>query len=106
MNTAWIIASLAIGAVLGAFYFGGLWLTVRRMTIAQQPALLLFVSLLVRAGVVLFGFYFVMDGHWDRLVACMAGFLLARTLLIRRLRDVGEGSTLSTSLANERRSTG
>ncbi len=106
MNTAWIIASLAIGAVLGAFYFGGLWLTVRRVTIAQQPALLLFVSFLVRVGVVLFGIYFVMGGRWSRLVACMAGFLLARTLLIRHLRDVGEGSTLSTSPANMRRSTG
>ena len=103
MNTVWIIVALAIGAVLGAFYFGGLWITVRRVAIARQPALLLFASFLVRAGIVLFGFYFVMDGRWERLVACMAGFLLARTLLIRRLRDVGDSSTPSTSPANARR---
>lgn len=106
MNTAWIITSLWIGLVLGAFYFGGLWLTVRRVTSAQQSALLFFVSFLFRAGVVLFGFYFVMDGRWDRLVACMAGFLLARTFLIRRLRAVGEDFTLSTSPASARRTTG
>ena len=76
------------------------------MAIAQQPALLLFVSFLVRVGVVLFGIYFVMGGRWERLVACMAGFLLARTLLIRQLRDVGEGSAISTSPSNARRSTG
>lgn len=89
MNTASIIAALAIGTLLGAFYFGGLWFTVSRLANAQQPALLFFVSFLVRTGGVLLGFYFVADGRWERLVACMAGFLLARSLLVRRLRDAG-----------------
>ena len=105
MNTTWIIGSVVIGSVLGVFYFGGLWLTVRRVATDEQPALLLFVSFLVRSGVVLSGFYFVTDGRWERLVACLAGFLAARTLLIRRLRDVEEGSTVSTSPANVRRAT-
>jgi len=87
MNIAWIITALLIGAVLGLFYFGGLWLTVRRVANAQQPALLLFVSFLVRVGVVLTSLYFVMDGHWGRLVAYMVGFLLARAYLIRQMRS-------------------
>jgi F1F0 ATPase subunit 2 len=86
MNTVWIIVALAIGAVLGAFYFGGLWMTVRRVG-TPQPASLLFVSFLVRMGVVLLGFYFVMDGRWERLVACMVGFVLARSVLIHFLHD-------------------
>ena len=106
MNTSWIIAALAVGAVLGAFYFGGLWITVRRVAIAGQPALLLFLSFLLRAGVVLLGFYFVMDGRWERLVACMAGFLLARSMLIRRLLNVGQVSHFPTLPVNAARARG
>ncbi len=87
MNIPWIIAAFVIGAVLGAFYFGGLWLTVRRITRARQPALLIFTSFLMRTGIVLLGLYLVMDGRWERLVACLVGFLIARSLVIRRLRD-------------------
>lgn len=87
MNMAWMITSFASGALLGAFYFGGLWLTVRRVAAAQQPALLLFMSFLVRAGAVLTGFYLVMDGRWERVVGCMVGFVLARSVLIRFLHD-------------------
>jgi len=105
MNTAWTIVSVVIGAVMGAFYFGGLWLTVRRLATDEKPALLLFGSFLVRSGVVLSGFYFVTDGRWERLVACLVGFLAARTLLICRLRDVGEDPTVLTSPVNVRRAT-
>ena len=90
MNTAWVLVALAIGAILGSLYFGGLWLTVRKLSTAQQPALLLLASFVVRAALVLFGFYFVMDGRWEPLASCLAGFLLARTFLIRRLGDVAE----------------
>lgn len=94
MNTAWIAAALVTGFALGAVYFGGLWLTVRSMQTMNQPALGLFMSFLLRIGIVLTGFYLVMDGHWERLVACLAGFLIARTLLVRCLRDMGSISKL------------
>lgn len=86
MNTLWIIAALVIGIALGVFYFGGLWLTVRSVTKVQRPAMLVFGSFLGRMGIVLLGFYLVMNGRWERMVAVMAGFLLARMLLMRRLR--------------------
>ena len=92
MNSTWIIAALASGVVLGAIYFGGLWLTVRRVPLVRQPALLLLGSFLLRSAVVLLGFYVVMDGRWERLVACMIGFLLARTLFLHCLRNVGQVS--------------
>ena len=37
------------------------------------------------------GFYFVMQGSWERLAAAMVGFLLMREILVRRL-----GKTTST----------
>jgi F1F0 ATPase subunit 2 len=71
------------GVVLGVFFFGGLWWTVRKGLSSKRPALWFFGSLLLRMGVVLAGFYFVSDGHWGRLLACLFGFLVARFILTR-----------------------
>lgn len=91
MNIAWIIAALLIGIALGVFYYWGLWVTTRSLITSQRPAWLLALSFVARAGLVLLAFYLVMDGRWERLLACMAGFLLARTILIRQLHpDVEE----------------
>jgi F1F0 ATPase subunit 2 len=88
-----LILALAAGIVLGTFYFGGLWLTVRRLPTAQRPALLSLLSFFARLGVVLSGFYLVMDGHWQRLLACLLGFLGVRFLLVRRWGPEGMKSS-------------
>ncbi|MDL1964441.1 MAG: ATP synthase subunit I [Deltaproteobacteria bacterium] len=77
------ILAFAVGIGLGMFYFGGLWLTVRRLPAARHPVLLSFCSLFCRMVVVMVGFYFVMDGHWLRLIVCMLGFLGMRSILVR-----------------------
>jgi F1F0 ATPase subunit 2 len=41
---------------------------------------------MLRLGATVIIFYLIMDGHWERLLACTVGFLAARTLLIRRLQ--------------------
>lgn len=102
MNSAWFIVAFAIGAALGTFYFGGLWITVRRLANSPQPAFLMFVSYLLRAGVVLTGFYLVMDGRWERLAAGMAGFLLARGVLVRRLSNAEEANLPASSGSTRR----
>ncbi len=76
--------ALAAGAALGAFYFGGLWWTTQRLITAANPAPLAFASFVVRTVVTLGGFYLAAGGHWARMLACLAGFLLARTVLVRR----------------------
>ena len=88
-----LILALAAGIGLGVFYFGGLWLTVRRLPTAQRPALLSLLSFFARLGVVLSGFYLAMDGHWQRLLACLLGFLGARVILVRLLGPEGMKST-------------
>ena len=84
---AWILAGL-VGLVLGAFFFGGLWWTVRKSLVAQQPALWMLPSALLRVGVTLAGFYAVGAGDWRRLVACLVGFVLARQITLRLTREV------------------
>lgn len=80
-----MLATIA-GVGLGVFYFGGLWLTVRQLPTCPWPAPLLVGSFVGRTAVVLVGFYYVMDGRGERILACLVGFIMARFLLVSRLR--------------------
>jgi len=73
--------ALIAGLALGAFFFGGLWWTVRRGVSSKQPAIIFFASLLLRTGIALTGFYFVSAGHWKRLLLCLLGFVVARLVV-------------------------
>ena len=75
------LSSMA-GAALGAIFFGGLWWTIRKACASERPALWFFGSLLLRMSLVLVGFYFVGRGNWQRLVACLLGFIVARLAVI------------------------
>lgn len=77
-----VLAWLA-GILLGALFFGGLWWTVLKGVPARQPALWFSISLLLRTGMVLAGFYFVSGGDWKRLLACLLGFIVARMIVTR-----------------------
>ena len=81
-----LLLAFAAGLGLGLFYFGGLWWTVNRVATAGQPGLLMLGSMLLRSAVVLAGFWLVMDGQFDRLIACVVGFFVMRMVLVRRLR--------------------
>ena len=73
------------GALLGVLFFGGLWWSIQKGVVSDRPALWFLGSLLLRTGLILAGFYFVSQGHWSRLVACLVGFLIARIIVVRRL---------------------
>jgi F1F0 ATPase subunit 2 len=73
-----IVAAIFAGVLLGLFFFGGLWWTVRRVVVSTNPALFLLSSLLLRLVLVVGGFYGVSHGEWRKLIASLAGFLLAR----------------------------
>ena len=78
------LASLA-GILLGAFFFGGLWWTVQKGVKSEWPALWFLGSLLLRTGTILAGFYFVSQDHWSRIMACLAGFVIARVIVVKWL---------------------
>jgi len=91
MNEVLILASaLAMGALLGAFFYGGLWWTVRRGVASNRVALWFLGSLLLRMSVALAGFYFVADGDWRRLLVCLLGFVTARIAVTRLTRPTGD----------------
>ena len=84
MNEALSLApAMVAGVLLGVMFFGGLWWTVRKGFSSKQPALWFFASLLLRISIALAGFYFVSGGHWERLLVCLFGFVLARLIVTR-----------------------
>ena len=82
-ETLTLTLALVAGLLLGASFFGGLWWTVRKGVSSRQPALWFFGSLLLRMSIALAGFYFASSGHWERLLVCLLGFVMARFIVTR-----------------------
>ena len=94
MNEALTLAlAWLAGGVLGAIFFGGLWWTVRKGMSSRQPALWFLASLLLRMTTVLTGFYFTSGGHWERLLVCALGFVLARPVVTWLTRSAEASKT-------------
>jgi F1F0 ATPase subunit 2 len=85
---------LLAGLVLGAFFFGGLMLTVRRLPTASRPTALALSSFVVRAAVVVAGLAWLAQGDWRRLAGALIGLVVMRVVLVRAwgLRPAGGGS--------------
>ena len=94
-----LMAALITGVSLGAIFFGGLWWTVRKGVSSEQPVLWFLGSLLLRTGIALAGFAFFARGHWQRLLACLLGFIAAR-LIVTHLAQKGEKPTYLAQAAS------
>ena len=84
-GAAAIGGALAAGVGIGLLYFAGLWWTVNRLAFRRHAGLWVLASFAVRASIALFGFYLASGGDWRRLLACLAGFVAVRVLLVRRI---------------------
>jgi F1F0 ATPase subunit 2 len=84
------------GTILGVIFFGGLWWTIQKAVLSQRPALWFLGSLLTRMSIALAGFYFVARGHWQPLVACLVGFVMARLMVLWLTRPPAEFRTPET----------
>ena len=82
--------SVAIPTLLGAIFFGGLGWTVRRGLASRRPAFWFLGSLLLRMSILMAGFYVVSGGRWDRLLACLLGFVIARQIATRLIGPPAE----------------
>jgi F1F0 ATPase subunit 2 len=90
-----VAAGLLAGILLGAFFFGGLWWTVRQGVSSKHPALWFFGSLLLRTGIVVLGFYFVLGDDWRRLLAGLLGFIAARLIAMRLTREAEQAGQMA-----------
>ena len=81
-ETLMLVLAVVAGLLLGALFFGGLWLTVRKGLSSKQPGFWFLGSVLLRMSIALAGFYFVGRGHWERLLLCLLGFVVARFIVM------------------------
>ncbi len=101
-ETAYMILAFTGGIVLGTLFFGGLWFTVKKAVTAKIPALWIFSSFFLRISITLVGFYFIGAGNWQRFIASVIGFIVARFVVIRFTKSIDEKQTsLKKEAANE-----
>jgi len=81
-----LVLALPSGVLIGAIFFGGLWWTVKKGAGSKRPALWFFGSLLTRTTIVLAGFYLIGRDNWERLLLCLLGFIIARTIMMQITR--------------------
>lgn len=79
-----ILLSLGVGGALGFLYFGGLWMTLQRLSHTTRPGLLLLTSFVLRIALLLPLLLWLTAGQFDRLIAATAGVLIMRKLLASR----------------------
>ena len=77
--------ALIAGASIAAVSLYGLWLTVSRLPSSSRPKSIAFASLFARLALTLFVFYQFLDGGALAIFALVAGFVLARNFIIRRV---------------------
>lgn len=80
-----LLLALLLGAATGAFFFGGLWWTVRQVTEARRSAWLIPASYFVRLAVVAAVFLLFLRYHPGQPAVALGGLLAARAVLIRWL---------------------
>lgn len=81
------VCALFAGVLIGLLFFGGLWWTVQKAMSSRQPGVLFAASFLLRTLLTLTAFYLIGSGSWQRLLACLIGFILGR-ILVRQLTKV------------------
>jgi F1F0 ATPase subunit 2 len=95
----WIL-SLVAGILLGTFYFGGLWLTLKNLPVSRNPYILTLGSFFVRTIITLFGLYLVAKGgNWERLLVCLSGFIFMKIFLVYRLRPEKRDAKMAEKIA-------
>ena len=97
LQISWLFAA---GALLGAFFFGGLWWTVRTLTDSKRPAVLFLSSLVIRTVVLLGGIYWIGEAQWYRYVVMLIGVLAARMFMVRYSRGSIRDATVDASEIN------
>lgn len=85
MNWLFLIFTVVIGAISSFLYFGGLWLTLRKIAEDKRLYWLVPVSFVIRIAFVMLVFYALLINHWAYMAVALISFLITRQILVTRL---------------------
>lgn len=71
------------GILLGLFFFGGLWWTVKKCVSTKNPPAWFLGSLFLRMVIVITGFYFIGRNNWKSMLFCLSGLIAGRFIVTR-----------------------
>jgi len=94
-ETVTLLLAWVAGLFVGGIFFGGLWWTIRKGLSSNRSALWFLGSLVLRTSIALAGFYFAAGGHWERLLVCLLGFVIARLIVTWLTRPAEQPSCLT-----------
>jgi F1F0 ATPase subunit 2 len=105
MNKIIVLFSVFIaGLLLGAFFFGGLWWTTKKALTSKSPMLWFFSSLVIRLGITLVVLYFISRNHWERMLICLLGFIIARIIIVRITKNQAQTKSIVKEVKYENES--
>jgi F1F0 ATPase subunit 2 len=74
------------GTAIGLLFFGGLYWAVRKLPSVKRPWLWMTASFWLRIAVAGAAFYAISAGRWERVLVSLVGFLLVRTVMLRKIK--------------------
>jgi F1F0 ATPase subunit 2 len=83
--------SVIWGVLLGLFYFGGLWMTLKYISRSKNPKSFMFLSFVVRVALVLVGFWVIVRLDRVAFILAFPAFLITRVILTRSLGRESRG---------------
>ena len=105
MNKIIVLFSVFVaGLLLGAFFFGGLWWTTKKALISKSPMIWFFSSLVIRLGITLVVLYFISRNHWERMLICLLGFIIARIIIVRITKNQAQTKSIVKEVKYENES--
>ena len=70
------------GILLGIIFFGGLYWSIKQLSKAKYPAILMSISALVRMGVLIVGIYLLSDNNIKNILSILLGVILVKIVMI------------------------
>lgn len=105
MNNILVLLSIfAAGLLLGAFFFGGLWWTTKKALHSKSPVLWFFSSLIIRISLTLIVIYYISHNHWERMLICLFGFIIARIIIVRFTKRTAQTKSMAKEVTYENES--
>jgi len=76
------------GLFLGVVYFGGLWMTARRLPGQSRPKTFCFFSFILRLILAMIGMWFVLERSTIAFLVTLTAFMMIRFIMINRIGRV------------------